>query len=707
MNYRRCSSPLWPWVASILVAMALLTRLIMLGDRPVMHDESMFAYNAYVFFESGRYTHLPILHGPTLMLASGTLFAIFGDSITVARAFIAVASLVMLAATLALVPRRYRLGFAPLLITSPVLLYYSRFLRDDILFSAVLMVGMAALAVALSRRRRPGLIVRAACAALGMFMFVALAGIMENAAFVYATGATFLLLLAVQRRLPRFFRGRQPAVHADAATSSPASLPTSSPASSPIRSPLAVQRSAIRDRWVLGTGWTGGLVLGLVLGLAYLAFVYGITLGPSFQDQARRAVAGDAPETLRAISLKKLDLTASQQSEVTVRLMADSWRNVKESWDYWMGQHEQHRISGSSHYYLPILLTYELPMCLLLVAGLIWDACLQKRRAAVYGAACASWAVLWLLWKLVSTNVAPAWLAASERFLHLAPDASALTLGFLITPVLVWSILSLREHRVLAAWMGWWLACSVFQYSSAGEKVPWLATHITLPLYLTVIWLWAPRLRRLRRLGRLGQMGRPGRTGNGAAVVVVMGIVAPFFVVGASLLALRNDIPLIGSRSADPAERIVYNHTTPWLHQALESRAALWNTMQDTVPLKQRRVVMTGDVVWPAVWYVRHFSYQFADEKQKLLSVPEGTDLIIGTAEQLAPLREGAQAGRFMAHAGSLRDGWIQTSPSGEGGLDLLGSGMAKLWRYYWTREPWTARSRFPVLVLEPMPARH
>lgn len=82
-------------------------------------------------------------------------------------------------------------------------------------------------------------------------------------------------------------------------------------------SPLTVQRSAIRDRWVPGTGRTAGLVLGMDLGLAYLAFVYGTTLGPSFQDEARRAVAGDAPETLGAINLKKPDLTASQQAQVT------------------------------------------------------------------------------------------------------------------------------------------------------------------------------------------------------------------------------------------------------------------------------------------------------------------------------------------------------------------------------------------------------
>ena len=671
-----------PWVAAILVAVTLLMRFIMLGDRPVMHDESMFAYNAYIFSETGRYTHLPILHGPTLMLATGTLFTIFGDSITVARALIAVASLVMLAAALVLVPRRYRLGFAPLLITSPALLYYSRFLRDDILFSAVLMVGMAALAVTLSRRRGPGVMMRAACAALGMFMFVALAGIMENAAFIYATGATFLLLWTAQRRWWDGWRGWH-GRHGNAAL-----CPTGN----------ASLHST--GRWFVGAGWA----LGLVLGLAYLAFVYGITLGPSFQDEARRAAAGDATEALRAIYLKQLNLTEPRQPEVTLRLMADSWRNVKESWDYWMGQHKGHRISGPSHYYLPILLTYELPICLLLVAGLLWDACLRRRRAAVYAAGTATWVAFWLLWMLVSANFAPA--VELERFLHLAPDASALTLGLIITPVLVWSLLSLREHRALAAWMGWWLACSLFQYSSAGEKVPWLAVHIALPLHLTVIWLWAPLLRRLGRPGEMGRLREIGRL-SGTGKNVAIGIVAPLFVVGASLLALRNDIPLIDSRSADPAERIVYNHTTPWLHQALMSRAASWTAMQDTVPLKRRRVVMTGDGVWPAVWYLRHFSYQLVDENQKFVTVPEDTALIIGTPERLAPLRVAAPPGRFIAHEGSLRDGWIQTSPFGEGGPDLLGSGMAKLWRYYRAREPWTPRSGFPILLLEPVPARH
>ncbi|OFZ86823.1 MAG: hypothetical protein A2V78_13715 [Betaproteobacteria bacterium RBG_16_64_18] len=255
--------------------MTLLLRFVALDARPVMHDESLFAFDAFVYFERGSYTHLPILHGPTLILAVGKLFAVFGDSIVVARAFIAAASLVMLAATLALVPHRYRLWFAPLLITSPVLLYYSRFLRDDILFGAVLMLGMA--------------------------MFVALAGIMENVVFIYATGATFLLLLAVKRYLWDGWR-RHRNVDPRAGPGSGDGIGDAVVGRDPGSGRAIANR---RERCIVGAGWTAGLLLGL----AYLAFVYGITLGPSYQDAARLAVAGDAPEIRRAIFLNKLELT--------------------------------------------------------------------------------------------------------------------------------------------------------------------------------------------------------------------------------------------------------------------------------------------------------------------------------------------------------------------------------------------------------------
>jgi len=156
-----------------------------------------------------------------------------------------------------------------------VLLYYSRFLRDDILFGAVLMLGMA--------------------------MFVALAGIMENVVFIYATGATFLLLLAVKRYLWDGWR-RHRNVDPRAGPGSGDGIGDAVVGRDPGSGRAIANR---RERCIVGAGWTAGLLLGL----AYLAFVYGITLGPSYQDAARLAVAGDAPEIRRAIFLNKLELT--------------------------------------------------------------------------------------------------------------------------------------------------------------------------------------------------------------------------------------------------------------------------------------------------------------------------------------------------------------------------------------------------------------
>ena len=38
------------------------------------------------------------------------------------------------------------------------------------------------------------------------------------------------------------------------------------------------------------------------------------------------------------------------------------------------------------------------------------------------------------------------------------------------------------------ALLGFWAASSLFAYSYAGEKMPWLTVHITLPAILTTAW---------------------------------------------------------------------------------------------------------------------------------------------------------------------------------------------------------------------------
>ena len=48
----------------MLIAAALVVRVIDLGDRPFHHDESQDAYFSCLFRQSGDYEYNPLLHGP-------------------------------------------------------------------------------------------------------------------------------------------------------------------------------------------------------------------------------------------------------------------------------------------------------------------------------------------------------------------------------------------------------------------------------------------------------------------------------------------------------------------------------------------------------------------------------------------------------------------------------------------------------------------
>ena len=595
----------WPLVAATLAlaALAVLPRYWGLGVRPPMHDESMFAFYGFDAMRSGHYTHMPILHGPALELTVGWVFRLFGDSLASARAWIATCSLVALTAALGLVPRRGRWWFALLLLTSPVLLYYSRFFRNEMLFNALLMLGM--LGVARSLSPTPW---RMAWGTLGMAALLALLCVKENALFVYASGISFAIVCGSARLI------RPP--DGDSGKGWRAATGRAGTWLRGLVSPAA--------GWPAGWGW----LLGTILGLGVVAFVYGRTTP---------------------------DGTFSPLA------------NLGQSWTYWVGQHREYRIEGPLHYHLPIIATYELPILLMLAAGLILDATRGLRAAAAYVGALVAWVALWWLWSVLPV---PGLFQKAFDFLHIAPNTSMLVLGLIIVPLLVWSLRALDRHRTLGAWMAWWAACSLFQYSSAGEKVPWLAVHITLPLYLTLPWVWEPAMR---------HWGRRGWT------------VAAVLVLAATGLALRNDLALIGPRAANPAERILYNHTTPEFDRLCKSFLAEWGRDTEAIPLDKRTVVMQGAPSWPGYWYFRHCRcVQPVGDR-----IPAGADLVLGDVGDLDKLEAAAPSGEWVRVNLSLRDAWLADWPA-------KGTLWRSLWRYYWLREVWHPTGGYPISALEP-----
>lgn len=129
-------------------ALALLARFVLLGDRVAHWDEARVGYWILDFWRTGTYHYRPILHGPFLHLVNARVFGILGPTDYAMRVVPAlVGGLLPLVALL--LSERLRdaevVALALVLAANPVLLYYSRFMRGDVLVGAFLIAGFALL----------------------------------------------------------------------------------------------------------------------------------------------------------------------------------------------------------------------------------------------------------------------------------------------------------------------------------------------------------------------------------------------------------------------------------------------------------------------------------------------------------------------------------------------------------------------------------
>ncbi len=146
-------------VVLVLTALALVARLFELGARVAHQDEARVGYWTLRYLASGRWEYRPIVHGPFIPVVNRHLFALFGPSDFVARLPMAVLGAAM-PATALLFRSRLRdsetVAMALLLAFNPVLLYYSRFMRQDLPLAALalLTLGLAVRAVDTTGRSR-------------------------------------------------------------------------------------------------------------------------------------------------------------------------------------------------------------------------------------------------------------------------------------------------------------------------------------------------------------------------------------------------------------------------------------------------------------------------------------------------------------------------------------------------------------------------
>ena len=149
------------WEKAIYLAiflLAVVSRFWDLGARAMSHDESLHALYSYYLYNGSGYVHNPMMHGPFLFHANALIYFLFGDNDFTARIVPALFGVFMVMSPLLL--RRWlgRLGAivtSILLLISPSILYYSRYIRNDIYIAVWTMLLIAAL-FHFIRSRKPG-----------------------------------------------------------------------------------------------------------------------------------------------------------------------------------------------------------------------------------------------------------------------------------------------------------------------------------------------------------------------------------------------------------------------------------------------------------------------------------------------------------------------------------------------------------------------
>jgi len=143
MNVRRDRTALS--VAGLTV-LAVVLRFAFLGSRVAHFDEGRVAYWIIEYSETGVQFYRPIIHGPLLHLVNGPLFGVFGATDFTMRLAPALVGGLLPASALLF---RHRLrdetvvSLALLLALNPILLYYSRFMRGDVLAGGLSFLAFA------------------------------------------------------------------------------------------------------------------------------------------------------------------------------------------------------------------------------------------------------------------------------------------------------------------------------------------------------------------------------------------------------------------------------------------------------------------------------------------------------------------------------------------------------------------------------------
>lgn len=182
------------WI--IVIVVALLTRTIGLGDRAMSHDESLHTVYSFQLFDGRGYQHDPMMHGPLKFILNPVMYFLFGVNDWSARILVALFGVAMVAFVWMMrrwLGRTGALLAALMYAISPALLYHSRYIRDEVLLTSLLVLLVACMFHYLETRSLKWLVATA--------VTLALAFLTMEASFIFGGVFGIFLVLALAAQL--------------------------------------------------------------------------------------------------------------------------------------------------------------------------------------------------------------------------------------------------------------------------------------------------------------------------------------------------------------------------------------------------------------------------------------------------------------------------------------------------------------------------
>lgn len=625
---------------------AAVTRFWDLGSRALHHDESLHAYYSWLYAVGRGYVHDPMMHGPFLFHANALVYKLFGASDYTARIVPALFGTVLVGLPYLLrrqLGRVSMLAASFLLLISPQMWYYGRFIRNDI-YGAVWTILIYIGIVRWLYSRNP------AWLHLSWIAFVLLYCTKEISYIVLAVFASFLLAGFALAHVRRGFLWLVAGAVGTGITLivAPKLLGWGPLPSIPFEQPN-MAKSIAYGRALL-TGPQVQLTLGwAVVWLAVAAYLLRrARLGSQWQEIRDSGAPVNALSAALAWGSRwKLHvlLFAAELLVISVPLYTSLFTNVSSGLAtgsvgglfYWLAQHGVRRGNQPWLYYLVMEPVYE-PI------------------AVLFGTLGTGYGMYWLVkwWRSGRTPM------------------TAFTISYLL--LVYWGVTSLGI------------------YSWAGEKMPWLALHITLPFILLasvfttrVLGLEDGYRRSQRRAAEAAtfmvlllavaawSISKMNAWTAAVAVIdslggvryldggqspIVYGLLAACLLTGAAVLRLGTGralraaglvtaavLALYTIRSAvllsyvngDVAvEQAIYTQTTP---RVPVIDRAIGDVSAQTVGARRAAVIYDSSVSWPWVWYLRDYTNaRFMADGPRAVPSSDVQFVLIGV-ENLAAVR--------------------------------------------------------------------